>query len=263
MLKFALDYSVYGTANENIVFLVHGFKGFKDWGFFPYVAQNIAERTNFQVITFNFSHNGVIFGDTEITDLQKFENNTYSLEIQDLITMISLAKEGCFGKKATSIYLLGHSRGGGIVLLTTALLQNPVIKKVVTYATINHVDRFDNPLWQKQGYIEVVNSRNGQVLRLGKALYEDIQQFKDTKLNILQAVGNIDTPVLLIHGTQDESVPYQESEAIYKLRKENQKKADLLLIENTGHTFGIKHPFTKTSPELEKLIEHTISFLLS
>lgn len=263
MQSIILDYTAYGEPNENVVFLVHGFKGFKDWGFFPFLARNIAEKTGFQVIAFNFSHSGLNPGDTEITNAEKFEQNTYSKEIEDLANMINAAKQGYFGKKATSIYLIGHSRGGGIVLLTTALLQSSEIKKVLTLATINHADRFDNMLWQKQGYLEVVNGRNGQILRLGKGLYQDIQQYKDTKLNIKNAVLNIPVPILFIHGTQDESVPYQESVALHELRTKQGKPSFLLTIENTGHTFGIKHPFTVPSPEIIQVADRIAYFILN
>lgn len=261
MQNLTLDYTTYGDPNEDIVIVAHGFKGFKDWGFFPYVAQKIQQKTNFQVITFNFSHNGLNRGDVEITNLEKFEKNTYSLEIQDLTTMINAAEQGYFGHKAKRIYLIGHSRGGGIVLLTASILQKPVIKKIITYATISYTDRFDTHLWQKQGYLEVVNGRNGQILRLGKPLYDDIQQYKDTKLNIGHAVQNITVPVLFIHGAQDESVPCKESETLHNLRKEHHKPSDLFIVENTGHTFGIKHPFRTASPELETIIHKTIEFL--
>jgi pimeloyl-ACP methyl ester carboxylesterase len=263
MQNMTLDYTTYGEPHENIVFLVHGFKGFKDWGFFPYIAKNIHQKTGFQVVTFNFSHNGLNSGDLEITNLEKFENNTYSLEIQDLANMVSAAEQGYFGHKAKYIYLIGHSRGGGIVLLTTALLQNPKIKKIITLATINHTNRFDNDLWQKQGYLEVINGRNGQVLRLGKALYKDIEQYKDTKLNILHAVEQISIPILFIHGTQDESVPYQESVVLHELRTKKQKPSFLFSVENTGHTFGIKHPFTAPSSELIQIIDKTVHFILN
>lgn len=38
--------------------ICHGFKGFKDWGMFPYVGEKLSAWLD--VITFNFSHNGVL-----------------------------------------------------------------------------------------------------------------------------------------------------------------------------------------------------------
>ena len=56
-----LDVSVYGLENISkaaCLILVHGFKGFKDWGFFPFTAEHFA-KCGYFVITFNFSHNGI------------------------------------------------------------------------------------------------------------------------------------------------------------------------------------------------------------
>ncbi len=48
--------------NENkrfpVVIVAHGFKGFKDWGFFPYLAKGLC-RKGFIVVKFNFSGSGI------------------------------------------------------------------------------------------------------------------------------------------------------------------------------------------------------------
>ena len=75
--------TVYGLENLNsapCLIFVHGFKGFKDWGFGPYIGDYFAEK-GFFVITFNFSHNGIGEGKTEFGELEKFAQNTFSLEV--------------------------------------------------------------------------------------------------------------------------------------------------------------------------------------
>ncbi len=57
--------------NGNCLIFVHGFKGFKDWGFGPYLADYFSKKGYF-VITFNFSHNGVGKNLTEFDELEKF-----------------------------------------------------------------------------------------------------------------------------------------------------------------------------------------------
>ena len=63
----------------NSVIFVHGFKGFKDWGFVPYLCNYFAEQ-GFFTITFNFSHNGIGDNPLEFTELEKFakKRNTNS-----------------------------------------------------------------------------------------------------------------------------------------------------------------------------------------
>lgn len=45
-----------------LVIFCHGFKGFKDWGCFPYMMDKLAAEDNF-CVWFNFSYNGT--GDKE------------------------------------------------------------------------------------------------------------------------------------------------------------------------------------------------------
>jgi len=79
--------------NEHIyhnkcIVLVHGFKGFKDWGYAPYFSNYFATK-GFFVITFNFSHNGIGENKFEFTELEKFANNTFSREISELEDVVN------------------------------------------------------------------------------------------------------------------------------------------------------------------------------
>lgn len=42
---------------RSVVVIAHGYKGFKDWGMFPYTAQALSDEH--EVISFNFSHAGI------------------------------------------------------------------------------------------------------------------------------------------------------------------------------------------------------------
>jgi predicted alpha/beta-fold hydrolase len=89
--KEKLGITVYGIdgsfAGKPCLIYVHGFKGFKDWGFIPFAAEYFAER-GFLVITFNFSHNGINGNKLVFTELDKFANNTFSREISELKEVI-------------------------------------------------------------------------------------------------------------------------------------------------------------------------------
>ena len=64
------------------VVVVHGFKGFKDWGMFPPLAERLA-RAGFVAVSFNLSGGGV----DEAGDFvfpERFGHNTFSAEIEDL-----------------------------------------------------------------------------------------------------------------------------------------------------------------------------------
>ena len=47
-----------GPPPRTAVVVVHGFKGFKDWGFFPHLCEEIAAGGH-AVVSFNFSWNGI------------------------------------------------------------------------------------------------------------------------------------------------------------------------------------------------------------
>ena len=67
--------------------ICHGYKGFKDWGMFPHMAQALAEEVD--VISINFSHNGVGADLLEFTELEKFARETYSKDLEDLHAVVN------------------------------------------------------------------------------------------------------------------------------------------------------------------------------
>jgi len=95
-----LRITAFGIQNYKLspcLIFIHGFKGFKDWGFGPYIGNYFAHN-GFFVLTFNFSHNGVGDSLTEFIEFDKFANNTFSLEISELSELISAYLKGFFGK---------------------------------------------------------------------------------------------------------------------------------------------------------------------
>ncbi|MCW8850995.1 MAG: alpha/beta hydrolase [Melioribacteraceae bacterium] len=259
----SLNITTYGNSNlinGNCIIFVHGFKGFKDWGFGPYLAKSIATSGNF-VITFNFSHNGVGENSVEFDELEKFANNTYSREINEVAEIVKAYKGGFFGipNEKAKIGLLGHSRGGGIAITSASNFQD--IDALVTWSAIAKFDRFTDRQkseWKKNGYLEMLNSRTKQLMRLNKVLLEDIEENSRTLLNIENSLKNLDKPYLIIHGDQDLAVPIEEAETIYTWS--NKARTELFKISGTGHTFDIKHPFEGTSTAFERVLQKTINF---
>ena len=189
---------------------VHGFKGFKDWGFVPYAGEYLSKQ-GFSFISFNFSHNGIGADPQAFTELDKFEANTYLREVQELGEIIHL----CLHTDFFGVYLkhklglIGHSRGGGVALLGAN--NTPDVSAVTTWASISTVERYnkqEREAWRKLGHTEVINSRTKQVFRLGMEMLHEIERYGKTKLNILKAVQELECPLLLLHGKEDESVPF-------------------------------------------------------
>ncbi len=257
-----LRISMYGEFGDRPCLLyVHGLKGFKDWGFVPYAGEYFAKR-GMTFIAFNFSHNGVGEDLMTFTEEEKFSRNTFSLEVSEVREVVRLIMHtDFFGDYLVSheLGIIGHSRGGGIALLAAS--QSPDIKAAATWASVSTFDRWDKKTrqaWKKKGYHEVVNSRTGQVLHMGLGMLADVEKNSKSTLNVLEAAKNLQKPLLLLHGSDDEAVPYYEVETlnIYADTALTQMK----LIPGSGHTFGAKHPFEGSNPALELLLGHTLDF---
>jgi len=158
-----------GEKNAPVIVICHGFKGFKDWGFFPVLAERFADD-GYVTITFNFSRNGIGADPNNFTELEQFAKNTYSHELNDLKTLIDAIASGDIGKNIIDpekIGLLGHSRGGGVALLYTAIDER--IQCVATWSAIARVERYSEDVikqWEKTGFIEMENKRTNQMMRL-------------------------------------------------------------------------------------------------
>lgn len=238
---------------------VHGFKGFKDWGFGPYIGNYFADKGFFSV-TFNFSHNGVGESLTDFVELDKFAENTFSLEISELNELIDSFKKGFLGKAINNkIGLVGHSRGGGISLLTASKRKD--ISAVAIWSSVSNFDRYTDRQkeeWRKRGYIEVMNTRTKQRMRLNVDLLEDIEKNNDSSLNIENAVNKLNKPLLIIHGEQDLAVKLSEAEKVYNWS--DKSKTEFISIPSTGHTFDVKHPFEGSNPKFDSVLNNTLSF---
>lgn len=252
-----------GTEKLPLVILCHGFKGFKDWGCFPYMMERIAEEGNFAV-SFNFSYNGTgenDFDQSDFTRLDLFAENTFSRELDDLGSIIDhlFENKDKYNYDKGNITLTGHSRGGGIAILKTA--EDKRISKLVVLSSVCNFDRYSDTLkkkWKEVGYFEVINSRTNQMMRLNYILIEDLIKNKE-RLDIQKAISEITVPVMIIHGAQDITVDYSNAEDLYS--RSDKEKTKLFLIENTGHTFGAVQPFEGTTKALEEVLTLIEDFL--
>lgn len=239
---------------KRTVVICHGFKGFAHWGFFPHLATAIA-GAGMRAITFDFSGSGIGEDRETFVDADAFERNTFTQELADLEAVIAEARRR---EWITSPYgLLGHSRGGGVAILHTA--GNAQVKALATWAAISYVTRWtpsDVITWRERGFVEIVNARTGQVMKLGTGLLDDVEANEKTTLDIAGAAGRIRVPWLILHGREDETVPTSEAQKLHDLAPE---WSTLRILEG-NHGFGAVHPFAEVPESFSLALRETLDF---
>jgi pimeloyl-ACP methyl ester carboxylesterase len=237
---------------------MHGFKGFKDWGMFPPVADRLA-RAGFTAVSFNVSGSGVDHTG-EFTFPERFSRNTYTAELADVKQVLEAVADGAaLGlPPPSSTGLLGHSRGGGMAILETA--RNPNVRALVTWAAIGSVDRWSaeaKAAWRRRGFVNIQNARTGQIIPLGTEVLDDTDRHATATLDIMAASRTIAIPWMIAHGAEDETVPVDDAE---QLHEANGPRARLLIVPGAGHTFGAVHPLKEIPASLEQVMNETTAW---
>ena len=143
------------------IVLCHGFQGFKDWGFFPPLAERLA-RAGYTAVSFNYSGSGIGEDGESFSEPERFGHNTYSRMHEDLRIVLNELRSGEMRLVPSAIGLLGHSLGGGIALLQTA--ADPGVRALVTWAGVSRFGRMLAPLAdeaKRTGRVTVANRRTG------------------------------------------------------------------------------------------------------
>jgi len=247
-----------------VVIFCHGYKGFKDWGSWNLMSKLFAENNVF-FVKFNFSHNGgTLKNPIDFPDLDAFSENNFTTELNDLEDVIDwVINNKTYAKEidVSTIYLIGHSRGGGIVSIKAS--ENKLITGAITWNGVSgFAERFPkgNELetWKNLGVIYVLNGRTNQKMPHKYQFYQDFKA-NEERLTIKNAVEKLNKPQLIISGEQDVVVLPFEGEKMH-LWNPNSK---WVVIDEMNHTLGSKHPWTEDElpNPLKKVVEMSIYFI--
>ena len=253
--KSLYDLEVPSDWNKDVVIFVHGFMGFKDWGAWHLVQSYFVSHGS-AFAKFNLTHNGgTITQGIDFPDEEAFAQNTYSYEVADIAYFRSHIATLVH---AEATFLIGHSRGGGDVILHAKQVQTD---KIALWASISDIgSRFPTgpelEAWKHSGIRTILNGRTRQHLPQHYSLYQDFIENKTT-LTIERAIKALPIPMLVVHGDADSSVSIVEGEALASWSQTN-----LNIIPGADHVFGASHPWEK--PDLpEHLLascERTLNF---
>lgn len=220
-----LDYTFLpGKAQvKNLVVLGHGVTGNKDRPFLVALADGLA-AAGIASLRFSFSGNGASGG--------RFVDSNITKEVADLGSVLSVLQ-------GWNVAYVGHSMGGAVGVSRAS--QDDRIRYLVSLAGMVHTRAF------AQREFGTVTPDQGCMwdepsCPLSSSYMKDLAQ-----IDTLVAKGSqIRVPWLLVHGTEDDVVPIQDSRDI--LAKANPASTRLVEIPGSNHVFAGAHtaPLVKT-----------------
>jgi uncharacterized protein len=193
------------------------------------------EAEAFMCLRFDFSGNGRSQG--------RFDESTYSKQIREMeMAAEFIAKQG-----ALWIGLAGHSMGAVIALLAAARMN--AIKAVCSLAgRLSGLDatHFFSRSQRKQLHDtgRVSFSSRGRSLQLSTGFFADAGQY-----NLPETIANLKTPLLVVHGDQDEIIPVQDAYLAQKLNREN---TTLAVFPGADHMFSGEKDHRQVSQRVVK-----------
>ncbi|RLC94028.1 MAG: hypothetical protein DRI39_04080 [Chloroflexi bacterium] len=206
-------------AGAPCVIMSHGLESSKDGDKWRLLASRL-QRAGFA--TLRFSYRGC--GEGPHRSEGAFEDTTLGGRIEDFKAAIAFLR----GTEADTARLgvIGSSFGGMVALASGVT----GIKAMVLVATPCRPLMAVDELWEKYGDEGLLELPSGRRLRVGM-----VRQVRECDIRL--AVANVGCPLLVIHGSADETVPVSHAHELYHSAKEPKR---LEIIESGNH--GIDDP---------------------
>ncbi len=250
-----------------VILIAHGFKGYKDYGMFPRIAETMAAR-GLVAHRFNFSHSGMTNETSTFERPDLFEQDTWNKQVHDLRAVMAAVTAGDLDGQGLPIVLFGHSRGGVTVLLTAGraagdgnLTQPAGIVSASAPASCNSLTEEQSRELLERGYLVSPSARTGQDLRLGRALLAEQRADPDAH-DLLKLVSRITCQVLLLHGQTDPTVPAACARALADALRGT---PGVEIIPSANHVYNTPNPMpadAQPSPQLRQFLTALGDFAL-
>lgn len=245
----------------------HGFKGYKDYGFFEAICNHAAQH-NLIGMRFNFSHSGVTHDYERFEHPELFEKDTWGKQIEDVSRVIEDRAMPIATHEFIPIFLFGHSRGGVTSLLFASRFRDPKqLGGLITAAAPDYASNLDdlqkNQL-RTEGRLLSPSGRTGQDLYVGLEWLEEIDRAPEFYDPVL-AAAHIKCPMLILHGDNDDTVPIACAHQLHNAATPN---STLEIIEGANHVFNCPNPVPAETPleqlpiQTNTLIHRSVDFAL-
>ena len=207
-----LDYSFHGGEGDRIVVIGHGVTGNKDRPALVALSEGLAEA-GISALRFSFSGNGESEG--------AFTDSTITKEVADLGSVID-ALDGY------NVCYVGHSMGGAVGVLSAAADER--IQALVSLAGMVHTKAFAErefgDVTPDEGFMW-----DEPDCPLSQAYVDDMATIDSVAKN----ASKFAVPWLLVHGTEDDIVPPEDSHDILQYANED---TALLELPDVDHVFS-------------------------
>lgn len=215
---------------KGLAFVMHGLGGFKEQEHIVNLANAFKEK-GFTVVRFDTTNT---FGESDGV----YENATTTNYYEDLEDVISWASNQPWYEEP--FVLVGHSLGG----ISCALYAENYPEKVKALAPISTVvsgklsletPKYEGKIeeWKRTGWIEYRSETDAnRIKRIKWSHMED-----RLKYDLMEKVGRLTMPVLMIVGGQDINTPVKHQKILYSALPGDK---ELHIIKNAPHTFRDK-----------------------
>lgn len=242
------------------VLLLHGHKGYYNYGCYPVLADRLRRALSVCVHRFNASHSGMTRNDENFDRPGLFSRDTWNKQVFDLRAVTRAAREGSLpgvdaGKPVVAI---GHSRGGTACLLSAGRPGDAQEKP-------DAVVPMSAPSWcasditakqqeiAKTGRLASPSSRTGQDLHADPIWLEE-QLADPTNHDVLALCAKITIPALVVHGADDPTIPARCAHDIADAVPD----AERAVIAGGDHVFNTANP-ADTSAEPNEVLAQMIA----
>lgn len=211
------------TGSVEIVILCHGFRSTKEQDVMVNVAVAL-EKEGITAFRFDFAGNGESEG--------SFQYGNYWREAEDLRAVIQHFN----GASRVTSAILGHSKGGNVVLLYASKYHD--IHTVVNVSGRYNLEKgIEERLGKdfiertkKEGYLDVKNKKGEVLFRVTE---ESLMDRLNTKMHDACVQIDKNCRVLTVHGSADEIIPVEDALEFAKIIPNHK----LHIIEEANHVY--------------------------
>ncbi|MFK7760414.1 MAG: alpha/beta hydrolase [Phycisphaerales bacterium] len=267
-LKSELGFDILGTTDQPLikptacVALVHGFKGYKDYGFIPVLGKALAASG---IIThrFNVSCSGMTNETETFKRPDLFAQDTWNRQISDMTKVLDAIDDGTLLGQDLPRFLAGHSRGGATAIMTAGRSPQPVLNGVITINSVAACCTMAADARSKlleDGFMISPSGRTGQELTINATWLKEQLDAPDMH-DVLAIASTIECPLLILHGDADDAVPFSAAEDLSRA-----SNCPVSIIKNADHVLNTPNPapqMDQNSAQLDEVIKQIQSFVIA